>query len=199
MPKFPYFLELSNGDLVVDGEGSINIYSKNTEDKLDIKLTIKDIYIYYMYEDNNYLIVSSRKYNVFDIKSNYKKITETSKENFDDKIKIEKGLYNEFFEEKMIEFEDDFCCSFKKRDGTYLFGGKNNFLYQIFFDKYGFPELISKIDTGYGYYSEPLGEDCFYSYTGSSSRYYSVGFIDECKNGDIITISELDRIEKRWR
>ena len=39
--------------------------------------------------------------------------------------------------------------------------------------------------------------DCIYSY--NDSRYYSVGKIKECENGDIITISDLDKIKKFWK
>ena len=44
----------------------------------------------------------------------------------------------------------------KKKDGTYLIGGLKNHIYQLYFDKYGFPEIISDVDTGYGYYEDDI-------------------------------------------
>ena len=40
-------------------------------------------------------------------------------------------------------------------------------------------ELITKVDSGYGYYEDDLEGDYIYSY--NSSRYYSVGYIEECE------------------
>ena len=82
-------------------------------------------------------------------------------------------------------------------DGTYLLGGYKNHIYQLYFDKYGFVEIISEVDSGYGYYEDDLSGDCIYSIP--ASRYYSVGYIEECKNGYIITNSDLDNIKKFWR
>ena len=109
----------------------------------------------------------------------------------------EDRIYHEFFEECIYEIGDSIYSITKKKDGTYLFGGKKNHIFQLNFDKYGFVELLSEVDTGYGYYEDDLSGDCIYSY--SSSRYYSVGYIEECENGNILTISDLDNIKKFWK
>ena len=107
------------------------------------------------------------------------------------------AIYHEFFEEEIVNIDDVIMSVTKKMDGTYLIGGYRNHIYQIYFDKYGFPEIISKVDSGYGYYEDDLSGDCIYSIP--DSRYYSVGYIEECKNGDIITISDLNKIKKFWK
>ena len=75
-----------------------------------------------------------------------------------------------------------------KKDGTYLAGGYFNYIYQLYIDKFGIGEIISKVDSGHGYYEDNLEGDCIYSY--ASSRYGSVEKIEECENGDIIIFSD---------
>ena len=141
---------------------------------------------------------------LYDIK-NYNKLKENKdiKEIYlNEKIKIkscgsESIIYHVFFEDEILKIDEKFLCVTKKEDGAYLIGGYKNHIYQIYFDKYGFPELISKVDTGYGYYEDDLSGDCIYSY--SSSRYYSVGYIEEFKNGNILTISDFCQIKKFWK
>jgi hypothetical protein len=116
------------------------------------------------------------------------------------KIKNDKSggaIYHSFFEEKIINFKDHILCITKKKDGTYLAGGYYNYIYQLYFDKYGLVEIISKVDSGYGYYEDDLSGDCIYSY--SDSRYNGVGGIGECENGDIITISDFSKEKKVWK
>ena len=204
--KLNNFLELSNGDLAVITYNKINIYSKNSEDKFDIKFILSDIKAEFLFEtDENYLSVMGReKSALYDIK-NYQKLKENKdiKEIYlNEKIKIknygnESIIYHGFFEDEILKINETFLCVTKKADGTYLIGGYKNHIYQIYFDKYGFPELISKVDTGYGYYEDDLSGDCIYSY--SSSRYYSVGFIEEFQNGNILTVSDFCQIKKFWR
>ena len=213
LDRYKSLLELSNGDLAVNNGNSfkkIIIYNKNNEDKFDIKLTINDFDAKFIFEtSDNYLSIMGYKQSaLYDIKS-FKKIKESkdSEEIYlNEKIKIKKnitgitgtGIYHEFFEEVIDNFEyEDILCITKKRDGTYLLGGYYNYIYQIDFDKYGFVDFISKIDTGYGYYEDDLSGDCFYSIP--DSRYYSVRFIKECDNGNILTISDYADIKKMWR
>ena len=107
------------------------------------------------------------------------------------------SLYNEFFEEEIFNMDETILCAIKKKDGSYLFGGYKNNIYQFYFDEYGLAELVSKVDTGYGYYEDDLSGDCIYSIP--DSRYYSVGTIIECENGDIITISDYCKRNKLWK
>ena len=208
---FKKFIELSNGDLAVIETNKIIIYNKNSEDKFDIKLTLNDIRAKFLFETSeNYLSIEGYEQSaLYDIKS-FKKIKEIkgkySKEIYlNEKIKIKEnefgsgtGIYHEFFEETIFNFKyENILCVTKKKDGTYLLGGYYNYIYQIYFDKYGFVELISKIDSDYGYYEDDLSGDCIYSIP--DSRYYSVGLIEECENGNILTISDYEEIKKMWK
>ena len=95
----------------------------------------------------------------------------------------------------MLSIDSRFLCVTKKKDGTYLIGIYDNQIYQLYFDKYGFPEVVSKVDSGYGYYEDRM--ECMYSH--DDSRYYGVKYIEECKNGDILTVSDLYGIKKFWK
>ena len=205
--NFYSFLELSNGDLAFSIRGgNFNIYTKNSDHKFDIKFTISDVYARRLFEtDENYLSVNdSEKSLLYDI-INFKLIKENKNGGIylNEKIIIlENGvlgsaIYHEYFEEEILDIDDKIISVMKKMDGTYLLGGYKNHIYQIYFDKYGFAEIISEVDSGYGYYEDDLSGQCIYSIP--DSRYYSVGYIVECKNGDIITISELDKIKKFWK
>ena len=84
--------------------------------------------------------------------------------NINEKLKIKNdasggAIYHEFFEEKIINFNDHILCITKKKDGTYLAGGYYNYIYQLYFDKYGLVEIITKVDSGYGYYEDDLKGD----------------------------------------
>ena len=206
---FKKFIELSNGHLAVIEGNKIIIYNKNSEDKFDIKLTLNDISAKFLFETSeNYLSVEAYEQSaLYDIKS-FKKIKESKGKDckeiyLNEKIKIKEngsgtGIYHEFFEEEIFNFKhENILCVTKKKDGTYLLGGYYNYIYQIYFDKYGFVELLSKIDSGYGYYEDDLSGDCIYSIP--DSRYYSVGFIEECENGNILTISDYEEIKKMWK
>ena len=202
---FYNFLELSNGNLAVKDENKIIIYNKNSEDKFDIKSVIlSDIKPTFLFETNeNYLSVTRKNQSeLYDIK-NFKKIKQSNiKEIYiNENIKIIYKnigtiIYHNFFEEEIYDFNDYIECITKKKDGTYLAGGYHNYIFQLYFDKFGLVEIISKVDSGYGYYDDDL-RDCMYS--DSDSRYYSVGLFEECNNGDIITYSDLFRIKKIWR
>ena len=128
-----------------------------------------------------------------------KELNDVSGENIYKIIQFKRGggIYHKFFEEEMIEINDTIESITKKIDGTYLLGGSKNHIYQVYFNKYGCAEVVSEVDTGYGYYEDDLKEDCIYSY--SSSRYYGVGYVEECENGDIIPYSDLKKIKKFWR
>ena len=85
--------------------------------------------------------------------TNYKIIDE-NKKYINEIIKIKdiesnSVIYHEFFEEEIFKFNDRILCLAKKKDGTYLAGGYYNNIIQIYFDKYGFVELISKVDSGF--------------------------------------------------
>ena len=197
------FLELSNGDLAVYLRGKIKIYSRNSEDNFDIKFVISDVGNEFLYEtDENYLSVKGSKTSgLYDIK-NFKKIkeNESSEIYLNEKIIIKYEvldtiIWHEFFEEEMLSIIGRFLCVTKKKDGTYLIGIYNNQIYQLYFDKYGFPEVVSKVDSGYGYYEDRM--ECMYSH--DDSRYYGVKYIEECKNGDILTVSDLYGIKKFWK
>lgn len=114
-----------------------------------------------------------------------------------EKIQIINGIYHRFFEENILEIDDIYPSITKKMDGTYLIGCYKNHIYQVYFDKYGFAEILSEIDNGYRYYKDDLKGDCFYS--DSASGYYGIGYIEECENCDIITISNKEQIKKFWR
>ena len=58
-------------------------------------------------------------------------------------------IYHEFFEEEIFYMDESILCVIKKKDGSYLVGGYNNNIYQIFIDKIGIPELICKVDSNY--------------------------------------------------
>ena len=143
--------------------------------------------------------ISQEKRSLFENRINFKNILDkhyVKRRNINEKIRIknddsESAIYHEFFEEKIINFKDHILCITKKKDGTYLAGGYFNYIYQLYFDKYGLVEIIAKVDSGYGYYEDDLKGDCIYSY--SNSRYNSVGNIEECENGDIITISDFSK------
>ena len=205
--RFSKFLELSNGDIAAYYWKNLNIYSRNSEDKLNLKLNLSDIYASILLEtDDNYLSITNKEESIlYDIK-NFKKIKEDKTEDnelyLNEKIKLkidgsDSIIYHCFFEEEILKIHDKYFCAIKKKDGTFLIGGYKNHIYQLYFDKYGFPEIISDVDTGYGYYEDDMEGDCIYSY--NYSRYYSVGYIEECENGDIITISDLDKIKKFWK
>ena len=40
---------------------------------------------------------------------------------------------------------------------------KKNHIFKIYFDKYGFPEVLSEVDTGYGVKEDDCEGDCIYS------------------------------------
>ena len=183
----------------------VSIYSKNSKDKFDIKLILSDIDAGKLFETNeNYLSIKGyNKSALYDIK-NFKLIKENkdSALYLNEKIKMKKGelgtvIYGEFFEKEILNFHENILCITKKMDDTYLAGGYHFHIYQLYFDIYGFIEIISEFDSGYGYYEDDLQGDCIYSIP--ASRYYSVGYIEECKNGNILTISDLDKIKKIWR
>ena len=196
------FLELSNGDLAVYLRGKIKIYSRNSEDNFDIKFVIYGGNEFLYETDENYLSVKGSKTSgLYDIK-NFKKIkeNESSEIYLNEKIIIKYEvldtiIWHEFFEEKMLSIDSRFLCVTKKKDGTYLIGIYDNQIYQLYFDKYGFPEVVSKVDSGYGYYEDRM--ECMYSH--DDSRYYGVKYIEECKNGDILTVSDLYGIKKFWK
>ena len=85
----------------------------------------------------------------------------------------------------------------KKEDGTYLFGGTRNNIYQLNFDEYGFVDLVSKLDSGFGDYEDDPSGNCIYSCFGSGHE--KVGFIKEMNNGDVITISDYSKKKKIWK
>ena len=200
-------LELSNGDFAAISNNKIDIYSKASEDKFYIKLIISDINTDFVYEtDDNYLsIMDQDKSVLYDIKNCkiIKEVQNTQEIYINQKIKInnynksESKIYHNFFEEEILTFNEKILCVMKKKDGTYLLGGYKNHIYQLHFDKYGIPEIISVTDSGYGYYEDDMEGDCIYSY--NYSKYYSVGDIKECENGDIITISDFSSIIKYWK
>ena len=202
-----FFLELSNGDLAFIKGHHVYIYSKSSEDKFQEKLKLAEIKSNFIFETKEkYLCISGREKTIlYDIKTNMKKIKEkTGKKLYiNDKIYLDldntrgSSLYNEFFEEEIFNMDETILCAIKKKDGSYLFGGYKNNIYQFYFDEYGLAELVSKVDTGYGYYEDDLSGDCIYSIP--DSRYYSVGTIIECENGDIITISDYCKRNKLWK
>ena len=201
-------LELSTGDIAIIEYEKIIIYHKNSQDKFNIKLTL-DINAGYFFEtEENYLgVISQERKILFDIKS-FKIIKEIKEINGNgliylneiikmkskDKIDV---IFHDFFEEEIFNFDETIYCITKKKDGTYLVGGKKNNIYQIYFDKYGFVELITKVDTGYGIKEDDCVGDCIYSC--GPSEYYGVNFIEECENGNILTISKIDGIRKVWK
>ena len=200
-------LELSTGELIFMTCGHVYLFSKISEDKFQEKLKISEIRPHYVFEtEDKYLCISGKEKTIlYDIKTNMKKVKESKgkKIYLNEKISINletvrgSSIYNEFFEEDIFIFDERILCVIKKKDGTYLVGGYENNIYQLYFDKYGFVELISKVDTGYGYYEDNLEGDCIYSIP--DSRYYSVGYIKECENGDIITISDYAKRKKIWK
>ena len=154
----------------------------------------------HFYETNeNYLIIKSHWEQTLFYKEKFKIIKgyEGYGIYLNEKIQFLNGIYHGFFEEKILEIDDIFPSITKKMDGTYLMGGHKNHIYQVYLDKYGFAEILAEVDTWYGYYEDDLKGDCIYS--DSASGYYGVGYIKECENGDIMTISNLDRIKKFWR
>lgn len=203
--RYKDILELSTGELVIN-DRNIYIYHRTSEDKFEQRCVLSDVEAEYIFEtEEQYLnIINRKKTLLYEIKSNMKKIKEEEGERiyineqiflFNDVLKTK--IYHCFFEEEIMEFDESILCAIKKKDGTYLFGGYDNNIYQLYFDKYGFIELISKVDSGYGYYEDDLSGDCMYSY--SNSRNYSVGFIEEYENGTIMTISDLNNIKKIWK
>jgi len=201
---FKNFIELSSGDLAFIHGDKIEIYSKNSEDKFITKSVLSDINsLKLFYEENEELIPivlsyfgSSVYYEKVEMIKGYQADCFNIKENI--QFRNTNIIYHEFFEEEMLKIKDIWIKSItKKKDGTYLMGGHKNHIFQIYFDKYGFPEVLSEVDTGYGVKQDDCKYDCIYSYSGAS--YYSVGLIEECENGDIITISCLDSINKFWR
>ena len=195
------FIELSSGDLaVIDNKFHVNIYSKNSENKFDKKFILSDFKAEKLFETNdNHLSVDSDEGTaLYDVKNFKLKKSKDCGIYLNEKILINGDkIYHEFFEEYIYEIGDSIYSILKKKDGTYLLGGKKNHIFQLKFDKYGFVELLSEVDTGYGYYEDDLSGDCIYSY--SASRYYSVGYIEECENGDILTISDFCKIKKFWK
>ena len=199
-------LELSTGELILMSR-HVYLFSRISEDKFQEKLKISEIRPHYVFEtEDNYLCISGKEKTIlYDIKTNMKKVKESKgkKIYINEKISINletirgSSIFNEFFEEDIFIFDERILCVIKKKDGTYLVGGYENNIYQLYFDKYGFVELISKVDTGYGYYEDNLEGDCIYSIP--DSRYYSVGYIKECENGDIITISDYAKRKKLWK
>ena len=122
------------------------------------------------------------------------KITSNSKFEFDSTFSI----YNKEYNEEIFNIEEKILCILKLKDGTYLLGGYNNNIYQIFIDKIGIPELICKVDSNYGIFEDQLEPgDCIYSLL--PSRPYSVGKIFQFENGDIITYSQWNKIPKLWK
>ena len=201
---FKNFIELSSGDLAFILGDKMEIYTKSLEDKFIIKSVLSDINslkLFYEKNEELYSIIksyfkSSLYFNEkFIIVKGYKGDYPNIKENI--QFQGSRIIYHEFFEEEILDINEKIYSITKKMDGTYLMGGKKNHIFQIYFDKYGFPEVISEVDTGYGVKEDDCEGDCIYSYSGSS--YYSVGHIEECENGDIVTISCLDSLKKFWR
>ena len=201
---FKNFIELSSGDLAFILGDKIEIYTKSLEDKFIIKSVLSDINslkLFYEKNEELYSIIksyfkSSLYFNEkFIIVKGYKGDYPNIKENI--QFQGSRIIYHEFFEEEILDINEKIYSITKKLDGTYLMGGKKNHIFQIYFDKYGFPEVLSEVDTGYGVKEDDCEGDCIYSYSGSS--YYSVGLIEECENGDIVTISCLDSLKKFWR
>jgi len=208
--KFPepkHFKELLKYCLNISTKFDYNEYINHTFFHPDIifpNSTKKNIIFFDLYKGDKYKDYNDEK-SLFRFGAHFDQVLKkhhVKEKNINEKLKIKNdksggAIYHEFFEEKIINFKDHILCITQKKDGTYLAGGYYNYIYQIYFDKYGLGEIISRVDSGYGYYEDDLSGDCIYSY--SCSRYNSVGNIAECENGDIITISDYSNQKKIWR
>ncbi len=202
------FLELSTGDIAISDKKRIIIYHKNSGDKFDIRLILNIPAISLNETEDNYLRVRCEDHSIlYDIKSfkiikEIKDIDESHSIYINEKMRVKNRdktavIFHDFFEEDIFNFDDIIYCLTKKKDGTYLAGGRKNNIYQIYFDKYGFVELLDKVDSGYGIKEDDCKGDCIYSC--GPGEYYSVDYIEECQNGNILTISKVDDVRKVWK
>ena len=213
------FITLKYKNIINEKNKYISIFSKISENQFQKSLIINEINdpINIYETQNNLLVISSLEESIFyDIKNEMKKIkkeknnnnnsfqyinnklsfkiTSNSKFEFDSTFSI----YNKEYNEEILNIEEKILCVLKLKDGTYLLGGYNNNIYQIFIDKIGIPELICKVDSKYGIFTDQLEPgDCIYSLL--PSRPYSVGKIFQFENGDIITYSQWNKIPKLWK
>ena len=206
----PVLLELSSGDLAFIKETDkekkyVSIFSKVSENKFQESLVIdemKEPIDIYETEDN-FMIISSKEESLFfDVKKGLKKIRKENKNNeymfINSKFYFEYGffcllIYNNEYDEQIYKLEKDIYCIKRLQDGTYLLGGRDNDIYQIFFDKFGNPELVCVVDSGYGTFED---DDDF---AFSPIKPYGVGKIEQFENGDIITYSFNFNKAKLWK
>ena len=204
-------LELSSGDLAFITEthlgkrSYVSIFSKLSENKFQKSLIIDEVKEpTNIYEtEDNFMIISSKEESLFlDVKKGLKKIR---KENKDDQyifinskfyfryFGLSLLIYNNEYDEQIFKLDKDIFCIKRLQDGTYLLGGSNNYIYQIFFDKFGNPEIICIVNSGYGTYEN----DSDFAFSPLST--YGVGRFDQFENGDIITYSSYLDIPKLWK
>ena len=117
----------------------------------------------YETEDNSMIISSEEEPLFLDVKKGLKKIWKENKNNeyifINSKFYFEYGffcllIYNNEYDEQTFKLEKDIYCIKRLQDGTYLLGGRDNDIYQIFFDKFGNPELVCVVDSGYGTFED---------------------------------------------
>ena len=160
-----------NNLFAISYENETLFYDYNDKMKLMKKIINEDSKIIYYYLNDNIMI----------------------KQNFSDFI-----IYNLELDEPMLQISEEINCSCKLKDGSILYGGKNNNIYQILFDEYGNVNLICKKNTDYGIWEDTL-ETPNKNYNIRSQRYYGIGKIEQFENGDILTISIYHEIPKLWK
>ena len=170
--KHPRNIYLTENNLfAISYENETLFYDYNDKMKLMKKIINEDSKIIYYYLNDNIMI----------------------KQNFSDFI-----IYNLELDEPMLQIYEEINCSCKLKDGSILYGGKNNNIYQIQFDEYGNVNLICKKNTDYGIWEDTL-ETPNKNYNIRSQRYYGIGKIEQFENGDILTISIYNEMPKLWK
>ena len=203
-------LELSSGDIAFitwndkKKKNYVSIFSKLPENQFQKYLVINGIKEpTNIYEtDDNIMIITSKEISIFyDVKKGLKKIKNENKNNeymyinskFYFKYKnFSLSIYNNEYDEEIFKIKKYVLCIKRLQDGTYLLGESDNYIYQIFFDKYGTPGIICIVDSCYGTYEDD-------DYTFSKKKAYGVGRIDQFENGDIITYSDYLAKVRLWK
>lgn len=192
--------ELSTGQIALLSSeyGTVYILSKKSDEKFELKFTLTETKANHLFEtEEKYLCVTGNEKTIlYDLKSNMEKVKVVN----DCKIYINEkiafipkrrgggsSVYNEFLKKEIYNMKEALFCVIKKKDGTYLAGGEKS-VFQFSFDENGLCHLITKVDSGYGYYRDDYSEDCIFS--NDDSRYYGVGFIHEYEIGDIINYNK---------
>ena len=189
---FITIIEFDNGQIGLNDEINLNIYSKTHEDQFQSVLKL-DIPIYNLYLYKDYLGTYYNNETIYyDTKNGFKIYQKFNGQHeiINDKINFiysyNFSIYHKEFNEIIGVLDADIYVSTKLPDGSFLLGGYRNDIYQITLDKYGLPEIICIIDNGFGIWKDP-DDDCIYSL--EPDRPYGTKEFILLDNGNIIVFA----------